>query len=174
MTLALIVTTFVATLAIVKYLPGVRCINMRWENMTFALFVQLKRLVEYWYQQYLESWKGQCVIEIKNHWIICLRALLYISYFSCLDTKLAGLYVQHPILRTSPQVHRLSSIHCSDAFFSEKAFSTQHCPRQSIKNHHFMFTCYHLRLNLSIRSRHWFPEGTTDSYKVSEVQNTTE
>ena len=141
--------------------------------MTFALFVQLKRLVEYWYQQYLESWKGQCVIKIKNRWIIYLSALLYISYFSCLDTKLAGLYVQHPILRTSPQVHRLSSIHCSDAFFSEKAFSTQHCPRVHSKHQKPPFhvhTCYHLRLNLSIRSRSWLPEDTNDRYKVSEAE----
>ena len=47
LTLAFIVTPFIANRAIVKYLPGVRCIYMRWENMTLALFVELKRQVEY-------------------------------------------------------------------------------------------------------------------------------
>ena len=49
LTLALIVTTFIATIAIVKYLLGVWYIKMRSENMTFALFVELKRLLEYIY-----------------------------------------------------------------------------------------------------------------------------
>ena len=114
MTLALIVTTFVATLAIVKYLPGVRCINMRWENMTFALFVQLKRLVEYWYQQYLESWKGHvCYWNQKslNHlsqgsfihflflmsrheagWLVCSTS--HIAYFPTSTSP-----IQYPLFR---------------------------------------------------------------------------